>query len=135
MTTHLTWLALADGNWFAKLIRSLSSSTSPTLQFTVFFGAFFLVVLGIFAWAAFYRKPGRHSHHHKHHHRHHDEPPAPLLAMPDPNIGGRAAHHHRRRKRRSRHKEPPRNPTLAETGGLPPVRGDESTENSSVPPG
>jgi hypothetical protein len=37
-------------------------------------------------------------------------------------------HHHHRRRRRSRSDALPRNPTLQETGGLPPPREDESEE-------
>ena len=38
--------------------------------------------------------------------------------------------HRRRRKRRSRSNEMPRNPTLNETGGLPPPREDEPNKPS-----
>ena len=65
-----------------------------------------LLVLG---WAVFIRKPGR-RHHHRHH-RHHQRPPSEEETQPRRKW---------RRKRRQDHR--PRNPTLAETGGLPPVR-------------
>ena len=54
--------------------------------------------------------------------------PAPLLADEEDPDGP----HHGRRRRRRRHRREhrPRNPTLSETGGLPPPR----TEPSSNPP-
>jgi hypothetical protein len=69
-----------------------------------------LIVLAVFIWAAFVRDPGRRRHHHHRHHSATWEQPA--------NDGKREHHRHRRKHAR----DLPRNPTLAETRGLPPVR-------------
>jgi hypothetical protein len=77
-------------------IRELIPSGSTVSQALIYFGALFLVALGFFAWAMIFRRQRnrRHLHH----------SPKPV----------------------SRHRRPsearPRNRTLAETGGLPPVR-------------
>jgi hypothetical protein len=91
---------------------------SMTLQLVIMVGAFLVVGLLIFCWAAFFRKP-RHRHHSHHH-------------SSDFEGGGLPARHKRRsklarmlgKKRRKRHRsrERPVNPALAEIGGLPPHR-------------
>jgi hypothetical protein len=86
-------------------IRELIPSGSSIAQALVYFGALFLVALGFFAWAMIFRRPRhrRHSHHHR---------PKPVT---------------------KRHWQPvalPCQPTLADAGGLPPVR----TEEQSPPP-
>jgi hypothetical protein len=81
-------------------IRALIPSGSSVVQALVYFGALFLVGLAVFAWAVFFRTP--HRRRHSHHHR---PKPAPK--------------HHRQGG------PLPRNPTLAEAGGLPPVRSEK----------
>jgi hypothetical protein len=78
-------------------LRSLIPSGSTVGEVLVYFGALFLVALGVFVWAIFRTQ---HSRRHSHHNirsrpasRHHHQPEVPT--------------HHR---------------TLAETGGLPPFR-------------
>jgi hypothetical protein len=77
-------------------IRALIPSGSTAAQVLIYFGALFLVALAVFAWAVFRTQ----------HRRRHS--------------------HHNRLKPASKHqrqsKHLPRNPTLAEAGGLPPVR-------------
>jgi len=80
-------------------------------------------------WALFIRKKPRHHHHHHHSHSHPSSSSTsanstakPESSQPDTDEGSR------RRRRRRRRKEPPRNPTLAETGGLPPIRSEEPPE-------
>jgi hypothetical protein len=76
-------------------IRALIPSGSTTAQLLIYFGALFLVALGVFVWAVFRTQ-------HRRRHSHH---------LPKP-----PSKHHR-------HPEvPPRHSTLAEAGGLPPVR-------------
>jgi hypothetical protein len=77
-------------------IRALIPSGSTVAQVLIYFGALFLVALAVFAWA-FFRT--QHRRRHSHHYR------------PKP-----ASKHQRLPKYRPRH------PTLAETGGLPPLR-------------
>lgn len=94
-----------------------ASSRFPTV--TVFIIALALVVTGAFIWAAFIREPGKqHSRHRRHHWR---------QSKPGKSDSSDESHSHRRmssKKRRRRRKERPSNPTLAETGGLPPKRSE-----------
>jgi hypothetical protein len=78
-----------------------------------------LVILAAFIWAAFFRKPGRtRARRHHHHHRKFPEPPKEIVKeQPGNEETGRS----RRGRRHRRTKRLP-NPTLAETGGLPPPR-------------
>jgi hypothetical protein len=97
--------------------RILTPSTRDAL---IILGAIALVTLVALLWAAFLRK--RHRRRHKHHDEHHhssrpDEVPEILKGKEFPT-----PHERRRHRRHSRHKHRPRNPTLAETGGLPPIR-------------
>ena len=124
-------ICLAESGWLANLVRYISSTVSPTVQFSIFFGAAFLLIIGIFAWAAFYRKPGSGSHRHHRHHRHHRQDLPPLTARPGQPPPGQVPSGRRRRRRRRRHSDLPRNPTLAETGGLPPRRTDETPPPAS----
>lgn len=113
-------------------------------------GAVLTVSLALVLWAKYLRRSKHHSHHH-HHHRRSGEDVAPVArAIPAGEPAGESSpnpsfqpseeadddsddfplrHHHRHRRRRIRRREHrPRNPTLAETGGLPPIR------NSETPP-
>lgn len=68
----------------------------------------------LFIWAAFWRKRRRASSHHHSSAQPGGEPPAEHKR-------------HRRRRRKSSHPDKrPRNPTLAETGGLPPLRPEDA---------
>jgi hypothetical protein len=77
-------------------LRALIPSGSSVAQALIYFGALFLVALGFFAWAIIFRRQRRRRH------SHYSPKPA------------------------SKHRQPsedrPRNRTLAEAGGLPPVR-------------
>ena len=92
-------------------------------------GALALVTLLVVLWAVYLRKrPREHSHRH-HHHRHHSHDDIESVSTSvngDPDSTGEKRY---RRKRRRRREHRPRNPTLAETGGLPPLR----TERPSDP--
>lgn len=95
------------------------SAGFPTI--TVFIIALVLVIAGVFIWAAFVREPGQH---HSHRHRKHH------WRQPKPEKDDEADEHRKRGlfgsgKRRRRRKNRPVNPTLAETGGLPPKRADD----------
>jgi len=101
------------------------SLTSGSRELVVVIGAVVLVSGMAIIWALFIRKKPRH-HHHSHSHHTSSNPANSATqaegSQPDTGEGSR------RRRRRRRRKEPPRNPTLAETGGLPPLRGDEPHE-------
>lgn len=69
---------------------------------------------------------------HRHHHRRHHRSPAPEAGPAEPTEAdapeAARSHAHSRRRRRRAHRG--RNPSLAETGGLPPPRPE-----GQVPPG
>jgi len=128
MTRNFWLLAQLDG------LNPLNT-TAPVAKST---GLVFMNILAILAtgvalglvlllWARFYvrkRKPRRH-------HRHHDQRAESMPAsIPDGDdeIPAQDGHRHRKRRRRRDHR--PRNPTLGETGGLPPPK----AEPSSNPP-
>jgi hypothetical protein len=97
-------------------IHELIPTGSSVAEALVIFGALFLVSLAVFAWA-FFSVTRRHRHS-----RHHPTP-APKAAPENAHDLKSASRSHRRRHR---HVEDfPRNPTLAEVGGLPPIRTKE----------
>ena len=86
-------------------------------------GAVGLVTLPVILWAVYLRKgPGRRSH--RHHHHHQSREVTTSSESPEDPDGDSSAEKRYRRKRRRRRDHRPRNPTLAETGGLPPVRSE-----------
>ena len=92
----------------------------------IIFGAIGLVTLLLLVWAAFVRSRRRRRHSHHHHHHHHAQRPAELpAALQNEDV---PAPSEKRRRRHSRHRHRPRNPTLAETGGLPPIRQENPPE-------
>jgi hypothetical protein len=90
------------------------------------FGAIGLVTLLAVVWAIFLRKRRRRRHSHHHNHQHSSTPTEAPEAIN--NDGPAFAPPERRKWRRSRHRHHSRNPTLAETGGLPPVRPEGPTD-------
>jgi hypothetical protein len=77
-------------------LHSLTPSGSSVVQALIYFGALFLVALGVFVWAIIFRRQ-----HHRHHSHHHSKPAS---------------------KHRQSSGDRPRNRTLAEGKGLPPIR-------------
>ena len=97
--------------------------TDPAMrERLIIFGSIGLVTLLLLLWAVFFRKSRHrhHSHHHHHHHQHHTPSPGEVSVAPQNESA--AAPPEKRRRRRHSHHHRPRNPTLAETGGLPPIR-------------
>lgn len=74
-----------------------------------------LIGFGFYRW-------GRHRRSHRHRHRHHASRDSSKAEESDDSEDGES--HGKRRRRRRRREHRPRNPTLSETGGLPPMRGD-----------
>ena len=95
--------------------RTMNPSTLGGLLLCFAIG---LVALLAVVWAVFFRKRQRRKR--KHHSHRHSSSPAEAPETPSPPPPER--HRHKRSRRRHR----PRNPTLAEAGGLPPVRSDSS---------
>ncbi len=87
-------------------------------------GAVLLLVLVFVVWAMFIRKRKKDLSDWRLQKHHHHSPPENSA-----NEGSGEPHHRRRRRRRREHR--PRNPTLAETGGLPPIRHEPPPESSS----
>jgi hypothetical protein len=82
-------------------LRGLIPPGSTLAQVVIYAGALLVVALAVFVWAAFFRKQ-RHRRRHSPH------------------------HHSRPGSRRHQHSEEPERPrTLAETGGLPPLRNQQ----------
>ena len=75
-----------------------------------------VVAFGFIVWAVFVRKPARRRE-------------RGTLGEPAPATPAPATESHRRRRRRREHRN--RNATLAETGGLPPVRPDDPPSTQS----
>lgn len=122
----------------------------------VILGVIILVLLVFGSWIVYAlavpkKRRHHHEHHHhrphRHHHHHHDEygddderkdaeGQTPTESAEDSgntvsseDVDAESQHERRYRKRRHRRREHrPRNPTLAETGGLPPIR-------TEAPPG
>jgi hypothetical protein len=90
------FLAGAFGVNEENSLRTLIPSGSGVAQALIYFGALFLVALGFFVWAIIFRRQR-----HRQHSHHHPRP----ASKPHQQSGDR-----------------PRHRTLAEAGGLPPVR-------------
>jgi hypothetical protein len=79
-------------------------------------------VLGVMFY--YTRRRTQHPHHHHRHRPHHSESDDTSSNKTSPGEEPQSASGERLRRRRRRRNHRPRNPTLAETGGLPPVRKD-----------
>jgi hypothetical protein len=106
-------------------IRALIPSGSTVAQVLIYFGALFLVALVVFAWAVFRTQ-------HRRRHSHHYRPkPAPNAVSED--VHGKQSFLRSRRKHQRQPEYLPRNPTLAEAGGLKhPHNEQESAEDQDV---
>ena len=98
----------------------------------ILFGAILLVTSLIAGWVLLFRK-GRHGSGRREEssHRHHRRSLTKKAAQGVAEIK-QLVQEHKRRRRRREHR--PRNPTLAETGGLPPLRGTEPPPPSQNQP-
>jgi len=113
---------LAAIEW-ADVVANWKTMTPADQNRLIIVGALAVVTLLIFIWAVFIRKPGRRSRSHSHTH-HHSRPQC------DTADGDASVLLKRRKWRRQRRPHHPRNPTLAETGGLPPIRRGEPPQGS-----
>jgi len=98
------------------------TTTSPTNEYLMVLGAVTAVSILILIWVLYFRKKHR-PHPHSHHHHAHQDAAEPAMQGAGEADQPRKRHKWRRRRREHR----PRNPTLAETGGLPPVRNSHSS--------
>jgi hypothetical protein len=115
-----------------ELPRSAAHAGAPSSWMAVsdmlaILAAGLAVAIPVVGWILYAKKRRRTGHHH---HRHDHTSESASQAASEPAIeeaeDAETPHrHHRRRIRRRDHR--PRNPTLAETGGLPPMREADST--------
>jgi hypothetical protein len=123
--------AMLGGRGIRATVRSLVTSNSSFFQQTLLCLAVLAVIFVVFAWAALIRKRSHSGRHLTH------SPPRSRAPEPAPHTPAKDGHgggfswrmrHKRRHRRRG---EPPRNPTLAETGGLPPLRDKRAETHAS----
>jgi hypothetical protein len=95
-------------------------------DFFIISGALAVLTLILLAWAAFVRKRKRTQSTGRS--RRHSHSPSPSVVETE-NLD--ESRHPRRKWRRRRREHRPRNPTLAETGGLPPIRPEEPGDSIS----
>jgi hypothetical protein len=97
---------------FFNKMPSIGPMSAEMEEILIVLAAIILVTLIIVIWILYFRKPQRHEHHHhKTGHREHSKEISDEGKM-------RVRKHYRQRRRERR----PMNPTLAQTGGLPPIR-------------
>ena len=135
-TAALSVFLFASSGAELPLPTKVPGMARDTLIVLIAASAVGLVLLGVLTLWVKTRRSRRH--HHRHHRQSHSrsesKPTAPPPTEPDLAETGAdpdtepGTPRHRRRKRRREHR--PRNPTLAETGGLPPPRPE-----GQVPPG
>lgn len=103
-------------------VEPWQSSKGNSRELAILFGAIALLTSVLVIWAVYLRKKRRSRHrHHRHHHDHSQSGPA----TENPASTDPAAADKPRRRRRRRRDHRPMNPTLAQTGGLPPVRQEQ----------
>jgi len=121
MNTSLIWFAAAGWGNIRQIIHTWISSNAKDFDRTLVSGAILLVVCALLAWAVFIRKRGR-PRYCRHPHLHHGRSLVPALNKTPKDGRGGPSFLRSRRRRRRRREAWPLNPTLAETGGLPPLR-------------
>ena len=105
--------------------RSMSPATRDSF---IIFAAVIFVSLLILIWAIFIRKPGQRRRIRRSHSSEKAAPEASAVTVVPQQKAESETQSSGRRRRRRRREHRPRNPTLAETGGLPPVRQEPASE-------
>ena len=117
MSTISSWLDPDDNG---NLLMPWQSMHHDIREGVIIFSALGLVTLLILLWAIFFRR--RRRKHHRHDYPLSDVRQAVTCPL-GPTVNGATIESPRRHgRRRQRRSHLPRNPTLAETGGLPPIR-------------
>jgi hypothetical protein len=111
----------------AAVLASWRVSDPATRERLMIFGAIGFVALLALLWAAFLRKKRRRRRSHQHSHRQSSSSAERVEDLKDEDAPPAAEPRQRSRRWRRRHR--PRNPTLAETGGLPPIRPEGPPES------
>jgi ABC-type nickel/cobalt efflux system permease component RcnA len=121
-------------NYTEEIWRRLRFFDPSTTQGLIVLGAIAVVLLLGLTWVLLIQRSRKARHSHRHHHHHHDRPQQfgkdPASANEEEeeeedSDGEDDDEPHKKRRRRRRREHRPRNPTLAETGGLPPVRTED----------
>lgn len=120
MSGGLHWLADVEIEDVAMSWQKMSAATKDAI---VIFGVLVVVTLGVFIWAAFIRRRRRRKRVH-HYPRSRPESISSEAKPAGESSNAEASGSGSRKKRRRRREHRPKNPTLAETGGLPPMRED-----------
>jgi FtsZ-interacting cell division protein ZipA len=110
---------LADA-YMDTVMASWRFLTPITREGLIILSATALVTLLVLTWAVFIRKRRRRRHELHHSHRHSSS--SSEVTQTSEDEAATPPPEKRRHRRRSHHKHRRRNPTLAETGGLPPIR-------------
>jgi hypothetical protein len=100
------------------MLASWKTLSPSAREHLIIFTTVALIAGSVLVWAVFIRKSRRRRH--AHHHRHYPSRDLAGDAADDDDVTTQPRQ--RRKWRRPRREHRPRNPTLAETGGLPPVR-------------
>jgi hypothetical protein len=104
------------------LLPAIGPMSPAWRDFFVMLGVMVFIIAGALIWAIFLRRKRRRRAHHFHHRRHRTSYREQLRKGA---TGIKQYVQERRRRHRVRY---PVNPTLAQTGGLPPVRPEESSD-------
>lgn len=111
----MSWLLILAAQTTPELPDLTPGSRPITSDIMLIFGAIGALVLALLFWVVFIRGPRKHPE---------ERDRKPLQANPNRDVtiteDGRERHRKKRRVRRRDHRD--RNPTLAQTGGLPPPR-------------
>ena len=108
----------------AKLFPEGTRNAETLREILLVLGCLALLSIGLLLWAAYIRKRKRHSSGHSHR-SHRSSRTTPGLGTAAGGEQGSEPRRRRHRHRRRRSSGYPLNPTLAQTGGLPPVRRDQ----------
>ncbi|MBE7499796.1 MAG: LPXTG cell wall anchor domain-containing protein [Verrucomicrobiales bacterium] len=120
----LLTLALVATRPKTELPRTAPGAGEDTMPILIAIGVVgLLLILGVVWWAR--RRHSRRQHRRRSVSSRPSVPPVRAESRAEGDVEATSAHRHRRRRRRRDHR--PRNPTLAETGGLPPPRPEGQT--------
>src|SRR5438552_3550042 len=112
---------------FPDIAFSWQKVSPATREGLAVFGALLLMTILLIIWAAFLRRRHRRRSGHRQHHgsRHSADKIIPATAPGLSSAAKAGSERSRRGKKRRRHRSLPANPTLAQTGGLPPIRTED----------
>jgi len=119
----LVFTILAEAQPIELLNRPLNGMSSSMREVVILLAAVAAPILLFLVWAVFIRKRRKPLSGWRAHSRSHSE-------SSEGQSSEGPANGHRRRRRRREHR--PRNPTLAEKGGLPPARSDRQEQVEGV---